>query len=118
LSLDEGLDLVSASSSYGVEMDLDGLLRMDTATRYKAHSDAISGGWLAPNEARMKEDLDPADGGNSPYMQQQNWSLSQLARRQPPNDAPTPPATSEPDSTSLALDLLFSKSPESLTHAA
>lgn len=57
LCLDEGLGLVA--QSYGVELDMDALLRMDTATRYKSHSDAIGGGWLAPNEARFKEDLPP-----------------------------------------------------------
>lgn len=81
LSLDEGLEMVTPTESYGVEMDLDGLLRMDTGARYKAHSDAIGGGWLAPNEARRKEDLPPVDGGETPYLQQQNYSLGALAKR-------------------------------------
>lgn len=101
LSLDEGLDLTSVSASYGVEMDLDGLLRMDTATRYKAHSDAISGGWLAPNEARAKEDLPPVEGGETPYLQQQNYSLKALAKRDtaapaPTSTLPVPPAATPP----------------------
>jgi len=81
LSLDEGLGLVAASGSYGTELDLDGLLRMDTATRFKSHSDAIAGGWLAPNEARRKEDFAPVKGGETPYLQQQNYSLAALAAR-------------------------------------
>lgn len=96
--LDEGLGL--DGRSIGVELDMDGLLRMDTAARYKAYSDAISGGWMAPNEARLKEDLEPVEGGDSPLMQQQNWSLAQLARRDIIADAPSvaaPQPSDEPD---------------------
>jgi HK97 family phage portal protein len=81
ISLDEGLNLTTPTQPWGTEFDLDGLLRMDTATRYKSHSDGISGGWLAPNEARLKEDYAPLEGGNTAYMQQQNYALSALARR-------------------------------------
>lgn len=81
LCLDEGLELVTPSQSLGIEMDLSGLLRMDTATRFKAHSDAIKGGWYAPNEARRAEDLPPVEGGDTPYLQQQNFSLAALAKR-------------------------------------
>ena len=67
---------------------------MDPEARYKSHNEAIKGGWLAPNEARREEDMPDVDGGETPYMQQQNYSLAALARRdemamQPP--APTPP---------------------------
>lgn len=78
VALDEGLAL---PREFGVELDLDGLLRMDTATRYKAHTDAIGGGWMMPNEARRKENLTPVVGGDTPYMQQQNYSLAALAKR-------------------------------------
>jgi len=78
LSLDEGLLLPPA---LGTELDLDGLLRMDTATRFKSHSDAIAGGWLSPNEARRKEDYAPVTGGDTPYMQQQNYALGALYAR-------------------------------------
>jgi HK97 family phage portal protein len=98
LSLDEGLDMVSAHLSLGTEFDLKGLLRMDTATRYKAHSDAIGGGWLAPNEARLDEDLPPAEGGDSPMMQQQQFSLEALAERDQdqPFAKPLPAAPARP----------------------
>ncbi|MCX7144357.1 MAG: phage portal protein, partial [Proteobacteria bacterium] len=38
-------------------------------------------GWMAPNEARAGENLRPAAGGDSPYLQQQNYSLAALAKR-------------------------------------
>lgn len=78
LSLDEGLGLVTPSQSLGVELDLRGLLRMDTASRYEAHNKGVQGGWLKPNEARLEEDMEPVVGGDTPYMQQQNYSLSEL----------------------------------------
>lgn len=104
LSMDEGLELAATGRKLGTELDLDGLFRMDTATRYKAHSDAIGGGWLAPNEARIKEDYEPVVGGDTPYMQQQNFSLAALAKRDSedpfakPAPAPAPASESENES--------------------
>jgi HK97 family phage portal protein len=81
---------------YRTEFDLDDLLRMDTATRVKSTNEAITGGWLAPNEGRGKFGYLPVKGGESPMMQQQNWNLEQLAEREAPKDSGTtaaPPAT-------------------------
>ncbi len=78
LCLDEGLEL---PAPYGTEFDLDGLLRMDTATLYKANNDAVGGGWMKPNEARRRAGLAPVQGGDSPLAQQQNYSLAALAKR-------------------------------------
>ncbi len=76
--LDEGLEL---PANYCTEFDLDGLIRMDTAAQYEALGKAISGGWLAPNEARRRVNLPPVTGGESPMIQQQNYSLAALAKR-------------------------------------
>lgn len=78
LLLDEGLEL---PAPFGTEFDLDGLLRMDTATQYSAIADGIKGGFLAPNEGRAKINLKPVKGGETPYLQQQNFSLAALAER-------------------------------------
>ena len=77
-SLDEGLAL---PGGYYTEFDLDNLMRMDTATRYDTKSKAITGGWMSPNEARAAENMQPVAGGDSPYLQQQNYSLAALAKR-------------------------------------
>lgn len=97
-SLDDGLGL--DGRSMGVELDTKALLRMDTATRYKAASDAIGGGWMSPNEARISEDLEPVEGGDSPYLQQQNYSLAALAKR----DADDPFAAPAPAHVVVAED--------------
>jgi len=102
LSLDEGLEMTSPTLSLGTEFDLKGLLRMDTATRYKAHSDAIGGGWLTPNEARLDEDLPPAQGGATPYMQQQNYALAALNKRDQKED-PFQSGSKTPAQQQLAL---------------
>lgn len=94
LLLDEGLALPLDKAT---EFDLQGLLRMDAGERYKAHSEAIKGGWMAPNEARRAEGLKPVAGGDTPYMQQQQFSLAALDRRDQQGLTPPPlPSSTEP----------------------
>jgi HK97 family phage portal protein len=69
-----------------VEFDVEGLLRMDTATQTTAIQQAIGAGVMSPNEARAKIDLPPVSGGESPYLQQQNYSLEALAKRDSKED--------------------------------
>jgi HK97 family phage portal protein len=89
---DEGLALPSGIHT---ELDLEGLMRMDTQGLYKTISEAVSGGgWLSPNEGRFKANLKPVKGGDSPMIQQQNYSLEALAKRDAKED---PFATSKPD---------------------
>src|SRR5262245_2128461 len=88
------------------EMDLDDLIRMDTSTKVKTSSEAIKGGGMSPNEARARYlDLGPVPGGDSPYLQQQNYSLEALAKRDATPDpfatgagraTSTPPPPDEP----------------------
>lgn len=85
--LDEGLGLVDISNhDYGIEFDLDDLLRMDTATKVKSWQDLVRGGIASPNEARLAFNLAPVDGGNTPYLQQQNYSLAALDKRDAKDD--------------------------------
>jgi len=101
LCLKEGLGL---SENQEVWMDLDGLLRMDTATQYKTYGEGIKNSILSPNEARAKVNLGPVEGGDSPMAQQQNYSLEALAKRDalpdpfnPTTPAPAPAAEPEDD---------------------
>jgi phage portal protein BeeE len=89
-AMDDGLEL---APDLGVELDIDGLIWMDTETRTKAAADSIGAGALAPNEARYKYfGLGKVAGGESPYLQQQYYSLEALAQRDAENPlaAPTP----------------------------
>jgi HK97 family phage portal protein len=97
LLLDEGLSLTTvAPRIYGTEFDLSDLLRMDTATKSKTWGDLVKQGIAAPNEARAAFDMAPVEGGDSVYMQQQNYSLEALAKRDESEDpfAKAPPASS------------------------
>lgn len=93
LVLDEGLEL---PAPYGTEFDIDDLLRMDTATLIASEKDAIGAGIKKPNESRARLGLKPVRGGDTPYLQQQNYSLAALDRRDqaqtPTNETTTPPA--------------------------
>jgi HK97 family phage portal protein len=101
LLLDEGLEL---PAGYGTEFDIDDLLRMDSATMIKSERDAVQGGIKAPNESRRRLNLPPKPGGDSPYLQQQNYSLEALAKRDaagpaahPVGPSPAPPAPADDD---------------------
>jgi len=91
--LDAGLEL---PAPYGTEFDLDDLIWMDTATKTQAARDAIVAGAMSPNEARLKYfGLGPVPGGDTPYLQQQYYSLEALAMRDaaaaaPPSPTPAP----------------------------
>jgi HK97 family phage portal protein len=78
LLLDEGLSL---PDKYSVEFDLDQLLRMDSAARVDAAAKRIGAGYSSPNEERRCDNKRPVAGGESPYLQQQNFSLAALAKR-------------------------------------
>ena len=106
LRLDEGLEIVDGFETW---LDETVLVRMDPATRFEAHNKKIAGGWVAPNEARREENMPPVPGGDSPLMQQQNYSLAALAKRDASDDPfgkASPPAApaSSPEPASGAAD--------------
>jgi HK97 family phage portal protein len=83
---------------YVIKLDTADLLKMDTATMVKAASEGIRAGFLAPNEARrIFFNLPPVEGGETPYMQHQDYSLGALARRDATAPAPES-AGAAPDS--------------------
>lgn len=74
------------TGKYTVELDLEGLLRMDPKTRAETMDALVKAGILAPNEGRAREGLLPVEGGNSPMIQMQNYSLAALAKRDAQED--------------------------------
>jgi len=81
--LDEGLGL---GENIGTEFDLDGLLRMDSTAQMEVLKTAVGSGVMTPNEARNKLDLTPQEGGDVIYLQQQQFSLAALAKRDAKDD--------------------------------
>lgn len=98
LLLDESLDL---DDKTGVEFDLSMLIRMDTEGRYKTYSEGIGAGFLTPNQARKSENMPPVEGGDTPYLQQQNYALSALAKRDASDDPFGSKSKSEPATNPL-----------------
>jgi HK97 family phage portal protein len=83
----------------GTEFDTDNLLRMDSITLVTTLQQAVGAGVMSPNEGRAKLDLKPVPGGAQPYLQQQNYSLEALAKRDAQDDPfkpATPPAPQQP----------------------
>lgn len=92
--LDEHLDL---EKGVECEADLSPLIRMDSTSQIMYLKEGTMSGIFSPNEARAVLGLPPVVGGESPLMQQQNYSLQALARRDNSDDpfGNTPPP-SEP----------------------
>jgi HK97 family phage portal protein len=116
-SLDEGLGILEPVNGhqYGTEFDIDDLIWMDTATKVKAAHDAIGAGGMSPDEARRKYfGLGPVTGGDTPYMQQQMFSLEALAQRdaESPFAKPTPAPPADqlpPDQVAASVRHLLTK---------
>lgn len=89
--LDEALSVEPGKC--GIAFDLEDLLRLDLPTKVKMATDGLAGIW-SPDEARRMFDLPPVEGGGSVYLQQQNYSLEALAKRDAKDDpfaGATPP---------------------------
>lgn len=107
LCLDEGLEL---PVPYHTEFDLAALLRMDTLTAVDVATKGIIGGLTTPNEGRATLNLKPVTGGDTPYLQQQNYSLAALDARD--KAAPAPASTTAApaaDATTKALTAVLSE---------
>ena len=91
--MDEGLAL---PDRYGVELDIEGLLRMDMGKLVETLSAAVKGGIMPPNVAMAKLNLPPVTGGDTVYLQQQNYSLAALAKRDAQADPFATGTTSAP----------------------
>lgn len=124
LCLDEGLGLVDVpGKTLGAGFDTDDLLRMDTEAKVRAAVMGMGGGLFASNEQRKKFDLPPVDGGDECYLQQQNYSLAALNKRDnsadpfgtaqpapaPAEPAPPPKAASEFDTAAVMRALVHLK---------
>lgn len=100
--IDDGLSL---PTTYGVELDLDGLLRMDMGALVETLAAGVGGGVMTPNFALRKLGQEPVEGGDTIYLQQQNYSIQALSRRDAQADpfatgsssTPVEPAATQPE---------------------
>lgn len=82
--LDESLGL----KDRGLEifLDIDALIRMDKTSQMDFQERGVKGAIFTPNEARRAFNLDSIVGGDTVYMQQQNFSLEALSKRDAKED--------------------------------
>jgi HK97 family phage portal protein len=74
-----------------IEFDTSALLRSDFKDRIRGFKEAVTGGIMAPNEARNEEGFDDVPEGDMPRMQQQMIPLD-FAGKLPPAGPPAAPA--------------------------
>lgn len=103
--LDEGLGL---APTYRSLFDLDSLLRMDSATMMATLKEGVGAGILKPNEARNRLNYAAVIGGDTPYLQVQNYGLEALSKR----DEAGPPTTPAPVTTAAPSDTPADMPPE------
>lgn len=90
--LDDGLRV---ERPLGIELDLWPLLRMDVGKQADVETKLTGGGIKTPNEGRHAFGLEPLEGGDTVYMQQQDFPLDQV-RNNRIVDAPPVPAQPAP----------------------
>lgn len=105
----------------GVECwaDIKPLIRMDSGSQMDYLSKGTGSGIIAPNEARAEVGLPAVAGGESPLLQQQNYSLEALAKRDAQddpfnaktNDTPTTTPTPTADDTAKTVINHYHQSP-------
>lgn len=98
--MDKGLGLDKVATPYQTDLNLDDLLKMDTPTKIKTYTDSTKG-VLTINEARQKLGFGPVKGGDSVLVQQQNFSVESIAKR---DDKADPFGTNKPAATKPAQD--------------
>jgi len=76
--LDEGLGV---SAPFGIELNLEPLLRMDEAKRAEVESKLVGGKIKTPDEGRARFNLPPTGGGDTLWGQNQDYPLGMLANR-------------------------------------
>jgi len=83
------------AAGFKAALDETTLLRMDPVSLVSMLAQAVGSAQMSPNEAREKLNLPPMPGGDALFLQQQNFSLEALAKRDAlpnPFAAGAPPA--------------------------
>ncbi|MWW06929.1 phage portal protein, partial [Pseudomonas aeruginosa] len=93
--LSEGLN----TYPYKVDLDESVLMRMDAGKKADYHKTLIDGSIETINDARMSFNLPPLVGGNTVYMQQQDFPLDQVRNNVLPNQAQAAEPAQDPEPT-------------------
>jgi HK97 family phage portal protein len=82
--IDDAFDLKERGLE--VYLNVDSLIRMDKETQMNIQERGVKSAIFTPNEARQAFNLEPITGGDTVYMQQQNYSLEALSKRDQKDD--------------------------------
>lgn len=86
-SIELGMDVgLALNALTGVEFDVKQLLRMDSKSQADVITRYTGAGLLMIDEGRAEIGKGPIPGGNAAYLQQQNFSLTALAKRDARDD--------------------------------
>jgi phage portal protein BeeE len=77
-TLDRLFDLPANES---IEFDTDFLLQADFKGRMEGYKVGVTGGFITPNEIRLREGFKPLEGGNTLYMQMQNVPIDLTGKK-------------------------------------
>jgi HK97 family phage portal protein len=113
--MDDGLGLSPdkiGGVRLGTQFNINDLLWMDSATMMDVISKGVGAGVMKPNEGRARLNLRPVTGGDTPYLQQQYYSLADLDERSknpqltpPPSASATAQSEPEPESDDMPDDM-------------
>lgn len=106
--LNEHLDL---PSNVVVEFSIKSLIRMDSLSQMNYLKEGTGSGILTPNEARAELGYQPVEGGNSPMVQQQNYSLQALAKRDAKEDPFTKATEARTSPTEAIKEVIAANAP-------
>lgn len=104
------------ATPYKVDMDESVLMRMDAGKKAEYHGKLVESSIEAINDARLEFNLPPLAGGDTVYMQQQDFPLDQVRNNVLPSNTPAPeqdpvvqeePAAQPDPQTQRALAELF-----------
>jgi HK97 family phage portal protein len=92
--LDEALSL---PTDWGIWLDTSPLFRMDEGAKAEVATKLVGGGVETPNEGRLRFNLPPLEGGDTVYMQQQDFPLDQVRKNKivDAEQNPIPPANDD-----------------------
>ena len=103
--LDRGLYMKAPvnGATLRTDFNVDGLMRMDSKTLAEVEGSKVQRGISTINESRAKFNNLPVAGGETPFLQEQNWPVQLLANRDPAElKAPTPKPPTEDETKAIA----------------
>jgi HK97 family phage portal protein len=107
LCLQIGLEL---PDTYKVNVDEEGLLRMDTKTQIETLVAGVKGGIDTNNEARKARNKVPIEGGDTIWLQQQDYPIGVLSKRtMPPETINQPTQVSNDNDPEETVEQMFRK---------